>query len=361
MRSPAAVRSRRVWLAIAITSVAVVASACLPPPPDGAPTDPVLVNVGRTGNRPIDFPDPSIMKTGDTFYGYSTGGPGGTVQVIKSTDLVHWSWVGDAFVGPTVYAAAQTGSTWAILRSSTWAPSVIERPANDPSQRFVLYYSAKSVLPGSAGMWCIGRATSAKPEGPFVDERNTPILCQPERGGSIDPKVMVADDGQVYLVSQSFGIAATGEPTRIWSTLLTNDGLSVALWPFEILASQWDTFETPVIESPTMMPAPGGGYLLFYSAGQWWLDNYKVAVAWCATPLAPCERIYSGPLLTSRGAMAGPGGEDVFQDASGNWWMVFHAWAAPYVGYVFGDTRYARMMRLLPITFPDGTHNPKVG
>lgn len=351
---------RRCWIAVAIASVAVVASACLPPPPDGAPTDPLAVNVGPDDTRPIDFPDPSIMKTGETFYAYSTGAPGGTVQVITSTDLEHWDWVGDAFVGPTIYAAEQHGSSWAVLQGTTWAPSVIERPDNPPSQRFVLYYAAKAVEAPYAGMWCIGRATSAVPEGPFLDEYRLPIVCQPQNGGSIDPDPIVVD-GHVYLVSQSFGIAAIGEPTRIWTTPLTDDGLTVASAPVEILASQLETFETPVIESPAMMPAPGGGYLLFYSAGAWWTADYKVAVAWCATPTTPCERIYNKPLLTTRGSMAGPGGEDVVQDGSGNWWMVFHAWSAPYVGYVPGDTRHARMMRLLPITFPDTTHNPKVG
>jgi hypothetical protein len=41
--------------------------------------------------------------------------------------------------------------------------------------------------------------------------------------------------------------------------------------------------------------------------------------------------------------------------------MVFHAWTSPDIGYVAGDPSHARSMRLLPITFPAGGHNPQIG
>src|SRR5205807_3412179 len=130
---------------------------------------------------------------------YSTSSNIANVQVIKSTDAVHWSWVGDAFIGPGSYfGATSNGSGWANLNGNTWAPGVVERPANPPSTRYVLYYTATSVVPGTAGYPCIGRATSASPEGPFVDEATQPVVCTPDRGGSIDPNPIVAN-GQLYL------------------------------------------------------------------------------------------------------------------------------------------------------------------
>ena len=60
--------------------------------------------------------------------------------------------------------------------------------------------------------------------------------------------------------------------------------------------------------------------------------------------------------------MVGPGGPSVFQDPAGNWMMAFHAWTSPFIGYqFFADIRYARSLHLLPITVPNGGHNPKVG
>jgi beta-xylosidase len=348
-------------MALAFVAVAVLATACLPPAYNGVATGPVLVNVGAKGSRPIDFPDPFIAKFGDTYYGYSTSSNISAVQVIKSTDAVHWSWVGDAFVGPGSYfGATSTGSGWANLYESTWAPSAVERPSNPASSHYVLYYTAKSKAPGTAGYPCIGRATSASPEGPFVDERTSPLLCTPDRGGSIDPNAFVAN-GQLYLQWQSFGVAPN-EPTRLWSTPLTADGLSLGGGSSQLTEVLYGSAEWPNIESPNMMPAPGGGYLLFYSAGAWWTDNYRVFVQFCTSPTGGCTRIYSTPVLSTRGSMAGPGAPTAFQDPAGNWMMGFHSWTAPYINYqVIGDIRWARSLHILPITFPNGGHNPKVG
>jgi beta-xylosidase len=353
-------RSRRTHLAIAFVTVALLASACLPAAPNGTTVGPVLVNVGNAGKRPIDFPDPFIAKFGNTYYGYSTSSNISTVQVIKSTDAVNWSWVGDAFVGPGSYfGALSAGSSWADT-SPTWAPGVVERPSNPSGSRYVMYYTATSQLPGSSGKPCIGRATSASPEGPFVDTSSQPIVCTPERGGSIDPNPFVAN-GQLYLIWQSFG-QAPSEPTRLWSTPLSADGLSVGGAASELTEVLYGSLEWPNIEGPTMMPAPGGGYLLFYSAGAWWTDNYRTFAQFCTSPTGGCSRIYTTPVLKTSGTMAGPGAPTVFQDPSGNWMMGFHAWTAPFINYLAqGDIRYARSLHILPITFPNGGHNPKVG
>ncbi len=355
---------RAVQLGIVLAAAALVLTACLPPASNGASTGPVLVNVGARGNQPIDFPDPFITRFGDTYYGYSTSSNGTDVQVIKSADALHWSWVGDAFTGPAVYRGPSTTATslsgWAIMDKNTWAPGVVDRPSNPSDQRYVLYYTATSKVAPSTGKQCIGRATSASPEGPFVDEATQPIVCTPERGGSIDPNPFVAN-GQLYLLWQSFGIAPS-EPTRLWSTPLTADGRSVAGPAHELTAVLYGSLEWPNIEGPTMMPSPDGGYLLYYSAGAWWNDSYRVFVQYCTTPTGGCTRIYTTPVLATRGSMVGPGAPTVFQDPSGNWIMGFHAWTAPYVGYVIvGDIRYTRSLHLLPITFPKGGHAPKVG
>jgi beta-xylosidase len=369
---------RRLGLVVAIATTALIAGACIPPPPEGpvggATADPVSVDIGHGRIKTLDFPDPFIMKTGDGHYGYSTdeenasaqvvmyyaystGAGDSTAQVISSPDLVNWSWVGDAFVGPAPYVAGVEGNGWAQLWGHTWAPGVIERPANPPDKRFVMYYSALSRVWPSAGMHCIGRAYSATPVGPFYDEQTQPLLCQPDRGGSIDPFPLEVD-GQVYLVSQSYG--SPTETTRLWTTRLTPDGLSLAGAPGELISQLWDSWEVAVVENPSMMPAPGGGFLLFYSTDRWWSTDYKNGVAKCDTLFGPCRRVYSTPVLATRGAMAGPGGGATVQGPDGNWVFAFHAWTAPFVGYA-GDDRYARTMRLLPITFPYGNGNPKIG
>jgi hypothetical protein len=111
-----------------------------------------------------------------------------------------------------------------------------------------------------------------------------------------------------------------------------------------------------------MMPAPGGGFLLFYSSQRWWTSEYRTFVQFCTSPTGGCSRIYSNAVLMSRDGMAGPGSPTVFQDPSGSWKIGFHAWTPPYIGYpAVRDLRATRSLRILPITFPNGGHDPRIG
>jgi beta-xylosidase len=294
-----------------------------------------------------DFPDPFVFRSSTkTFYAYATGSGFCTAQVASSRDGATWHWEGDPFRGG--------GSEWATLFGFTWAPTVLERPGNDPSRRYVMYYAARSE---SLGTHCIGRATSSSPTGPFFDEASQPLLCQRSEVWSIDPSPYIAPDGSTYLVWSS------GNPTtrsHIWSRALDASGLSFAAGtkPTKILTCKRRTWEYPVIEGPAMMPDPNGGVLLFYSGSSWPTSNYGVGVAHCDCPTGPCERVYTTALLGSRGPMMGPGGGTPFPDGAGGWSFAFHAWESPDVGYdPFG--RAKRSLRILPITYADGL--PRIG
>src|SRR5262249_41737102 len=43
-----------------------------------------------------DFPDPFVLREGDRYYAFATGGPGRNVQVATSRDLASWSFLPDA-------------------------------------------------------------------------------------------------------------------------------------------------------------------------------------------------------------------------------------------------------------------------
>jgi beta-xylosidase len=90
-----------------------------------------------------DFPDPFVLKVGDTYYAYATKGAGKQVQTSTSKDLVHWE------AGPD--ALPKVGSLG--FNGETWAPEVLRR--GDDS--YVLYYTANK---------CIGRAVAREPLGP---------------------------------------------------------------------------------------------------------------------------------------------------------------------------------------------------
>ena len=45
---------------------------------------------------PFDFPDPFVLRVGDVYFAYATNSVGGNIQIIESTDLLHWSALGNA-------------------------------------------------------------------------------------------------------------------------------------------------------------------------------------------------------------------------------------------------------------------------
>jgi hypothetical protein len=45
---------------------------------------------------PFDFPDPAVILEGQTYYAYATNSVAGNIQIIDSSDLSHWTAVGNA-------------------------------------------------------------------------------------------------------------------------------------------------------------------------------------------------------------------------------------------------------------------------
>ena len=131
------------------------------------------------------------------------------LPIFRSSDLVEWSFIGDAF-----------RSTPAWKRTGfLWAPDV-----SRVGDAYVLYFSVSSW--GDANP-CIGVATAPAPDGPWT-ELGRPVFCSDDIGveNSIDPYHHVAADGSRQLIWGSFhgisiveltadGTAPAGEPQRL--------------------------------------------------------------------------------------------------------------------------------------------------
>lgn len=283
-----------------------------------------------------DFPDPFVLHVGDTYYGYATSGPLGLVQTVQSTDLVSWTPTGGGLFNIAQWA-------WG---SAAWAPTVVERGGS-----YIMYYAANLV---GTSTWCISYAVAQAPQGPFVDTTTAPFICQWERGGSIDPHVMVDWDGVAYLYWQSQGIV-DGEPTMLWAARLAADGRSLEAGTTQRLMYTEHLWEGNVIENPAMLHG-AEGYFLFYSANEWITSSYATGVARCDGPLGPCTRIYSTPVLASRDVVVGPGGAIPLMAPDGTWRLVFHAWTYPEIGYGGGGRR---SLHVAPLSF--SSTGPVVG
>ena len=273
---------------------------------------------------PFDFPDPDVILVGQTYYAYATNSVAGNIQIIASNDLTRWRAVGNAL--PSL-------PSWATP-DSTWAPSV-----DQIGGHFVLYYAVDVAKNATE---CISVATSASPQGPFVDSSIAPLECQTARGGSIDPSTFTDFNGTTYLAWKSNDAGSS----KLWAEPLDPSGTAFVpgATPSMLLAAD-QGWEQGTIEAPDMMPA-GGRYFLFFSGNNWNSADYAVGVATCSGPLGPCSDAPTGPIIASGTGVAGPGGETVFTDASGASWIAFHAWLPGAVGFPNSRDLYIRRLNL---------------
>jgi len=148
---------------------------------------------------PYNVHDPSIVKSGDYFYCYSTDVAYGAtvkpgIQIRKSKDLIQWQFTGWVFNGlptPGANYITQAGGT---PFQSIWAPYIMK-----VGSQYRLYYSLSgAVLRLSA----IGLATATSPEGPWTDQglvvtsRNDFPTVQTN---AIDPTVVVTPQGEHWM------------------------------------------------------------------------------------------------------------------------------------------------------------------
>jgi beta-xylosidase len=290
--------------------------------------------MSAAGPSPVyegDFPDPCLLPGQDRYYAYATNTRGVNVQLMVSTDLASWAYLGDAL--PALPAWAGPGYTW--------APAVA--PVAD---RFVLYYTVRHA---ASGRQCISVATASTPEGPFVDSSEGPLVLQLDHGGSIDPCPFMGPDGSRYLIWKSDDNAIAGN-TSLWGQPLEPSALTLMGAP-AILLSRDQAWEEPLIEAPCAVAADGT-YYLFYSANWWESDRYGIGYATGPAPLGPYTKAtLAGPWTGSGPTVAGPGGQDLCA-TPGGLVMAYHGWQPGRVGYSAGGVRSLYIAR---VAFVDGS------
>lgn len=299
------------------------------------------IDLSRPDQQNNNFPDPSIVRDGGTYYAYGATTGGSYLPIMSSTDLVHWTarpsysgapWgVSDPFFNDGLPQPASWGAARNVsgrLTKEVWAPG-----AAKIGGQYVVFHAVRVAL--NQDRFCITVETSTSPLGPFTDTTSAPLVCdvQGDPNGSIDPQPFVDTDGTPYLVWKSEGVPGS-QPTRTWVQQLTAGGTSFApgTAPTAVLETT-APWENDVTENPAMVRWNGQLYL-FYSAGNWQSASYAIGYATCASVLGPCTKATEGgPLLASNGARLGPGGPAPFVDASGRLLLGYHYWLSPYVGY----------------------------
>ncbi len=297
------------------------------PPPEGYYRNPVF--------QPV-FADPSVIKASDGyFYAYATeddwGGTGGLhiVPIIKSKDLVNWTFAANAFNQKPAWKS----------QGFIWAPDI-----NFINGKYYLYYSYSLWGDANPG---IGLAIADKPEGPFTDQGKLLLSEEVGVGNSIDPSY-IEDNGTKYLFWGSF--------RGIYGSQLTDDGKALTGEKFRIAG---DFFEG------TYILKKNGYYYFFGSNGnccEGAASRYKLLIGRSQNLKGPYLNRQGDNLLTvegslflegnSTGGFAGPGhNAEIVTDDAGTDWLLYHAIDKKIPFLPVGATR--RPLMLDKITWED--------
>jgi arabinan endo-1,5-alpha-L-arabinosidase len=359
-------------------SYAGSASAGRPPGTYHNPLSPRIAGDGTVDS----CADPTVLRGrgahARTWYMYCTTDPlndsetAGTttptfhpLPTMRSRDLVHWTYVGDAL---------PQKPSWAADGASMWAPDVVY------SRTFHRYYLTFTVtdttdaVSGEPGCTpttgtsdsAIGVATSRNPTGPWTVS-DQPLVA-PRRAGpgcdfywTYDPDVLGNSIGArsvLYYGSYFGGVFA--QHVTLTRTGMTRSGDATQVTVGQKVEPKVDPASMRQRTAPsiagtaaepdrqvaignryegTNVVRHGRWYYLFASASNCCngpLTGYSVFAGRSRTPLGPftdregnslmAGRVGGTPVLSMNGnRWVGTGHNTVFQDFGGQWWTVYHA------------------------------------
>ena len=285
------------------------------------------------------------------------------IPTMVSTDLVNWTYVGDAF-------PADGGNIpgWIAPNAAFWAPEVVYSSTTDQYYMFVTVTETTAAGGGSdtcGGDSAIGVAVSDSPTGPwaFADEPVVPPRLDPEGGPcsyfwTFDPDVLgdtVTNEGILYYGSYYGGIFAT-------KVTFTKTGVTAGTPADDTRIAIGNRYEGANVVFKD------GFYYLFASATNCCngaLTGYSVFVGRSTSPFGPfvdregnsfLEAAVGGtPFLTMTGnRWVGTGHNTVFEDEAGQWWTIYHSvdQQDPFFDFQTGFTK--RPALLDPVDWVNG-------
>lgn len=289
-----------------------------------------------------NFPDPDILREGDTYYAYGTSTGGSYLPVMASTDLQNWAprgpydpgpdlnpardpWFNDALPQPARWGGDFGGGR---MTKQLWAPGVEKF-----GDTYVAFYAIRMPTSVSPERYCLSFATADAPIGPFLDRSSGPLHCDSDPKGSIDPEPFVDPaTGKPYLLWKSEGRINVHGP-RVYVRELDPSGTRFADGTSaSLLMTQDQSWEGQVVENPSMIRRNGQVYL-FYSGNAWNSGGYATGYATCASVLGPCTKPRGTPLMSSTPSQISQGGASAFLDAGGVLRLAYHYWNPGYTDY----------------------------
>jgi xylan 1,4-beta-xylosidase len=256
---------------------------------------------GQTLVLPGDFPDPSVVKTGDSYWATATTSNWAPAfPLLESTDLIHWELRTHVF--PKL-------PDWADYYF--WAPEI----SYDNGKVYV-YYSAHK----RGGNLCIGVASADNPEGPYTD--HGPLICQ--EAGSIDAWPMRDKTGKLYLIWKEDGNSRK-LPTPIWAAEMNEARTKISDEKKELFRND-AAWESNLVEGVSMVRH--GDYFYAFYAGAGCCGracSYGIGVARAKNLLGPWEKYPGNPVVAASEEWKCPGhGTPITKD--GKFYFLYHAY-----------------------------------
>lgn len=297
--------------------------------------------------RPVyqgSFADPFVLRVGEDYYAYGTGGlvEGRAFEVLTSRDLQSWRRLGGAL-------EPLTGPGEPL---DYWAPEVAECGG-----LFYLYFSAGR---GDVGHQ-VRVAVAETPAGPFRDQG---LVLTSDELFAIDASPFRDDDGAWYLYYAADVLEGARVGTMLAGARLVGmTAIAERVRPLLRPRADWQLYQRQremygqvydwhTLEGPFVVRRQDR-YWLFFSTGSWQGEGYAISYAVADAPLGPFSEPpgdHPSLLQGEPEKLNGPGHCSVVIGPDGGDYLVYHAWNAEAT---------ARQMHVEPLSWtPQG---PRLG
>lgn len=257
-----------------------------------------------------DFPDPTIIRVGDTYYAAGTTNDfAPNYPIYESKDLVNWKQIGAVFDQPPAWAS-----------EDFWAPELYFH-----NETFYVYYTTKRKDNGIA---CIGVATTKDIHNGFTDHGI--IIEWGEE--AIDAFVFKDDDGKLYITWKAYGLTK-GRDIEILGSELSDDGLSLKGSHFTLtdFTKGWQGAG----DEGQCLVKHDNYYYMFYSVGGC-CDNrcdYRIRVARSKNIKSGWEQ-YPDPILEDGDEWRCPGHGTLVTTPDNRYFYLYHSYNATDFEYI---------------------------